>query len=108
MARSRRSRRGGRPWQRGGDDGWSGDEDRDDFAHLRSTMRRTEERRGASWTVQPITPERAVKSYVCPGCNRGIEPGTAHVAVWRADFVLGDDHALEGRRHWHTHCWRIA
>lgn len=58
--------------------------------------------------MQPISAERAVKVYACPGCGRDIAPGIAHVAVWRADFVLGDSHALDGRRHWHRHCWDIA
>lgn len=103
MARSRRSRRG-RPWHSPG----GSDDERDDLAHLLDGARRTDVRRGASWTVQPIPPMRAQKTYACPGCGRSIEPGVGHVAVWRADFVLGDEHALDGRRHWHTHCWRVA
>jgi hypothetical protein len=35
-------------------------------------------------------------------------PGVAHVVVWRADGVLGDDADLASRRHWHNHCWSIA
>ncbi|KAB1647926.1 hypothetical protein [Pseudoclavibacter endophyticus] len=70
--------------------------------------RRTEQRGGVAWTVQPISAARAQKPYSCPGCARSIQPGIAHVAVWRADFVLGDAQALDGRRHWHTHCWRIV
>jgi hypothetical protein len=50
----------------------------------------------------------AVKEYTCPGCSLTIEPGTAHVVVWRADGVLGDAADLAARRHWHHHCWSIA
>ena len=115
MPRSNRRRRGaGRPWEARGRAGaarpGSGgrDDDGDAFAHLLEGTRRTEHRRGASWTVQPISAARALKTSACPGCGRAIDPGVAHVAVWRSDFVLGDDHALDGRRHWHTHCWSIA
>ncbi|AKK10904.1 LIM domain-containing protein [Corynebacterium uterequi] len=41
---------------------------------------------------------RAVKYYVCPGCNQNIPPGIAHIVAWedgRADF----------RRHWHRACF---
>lgn len=47
----------------------------------------------------------AVKVYVCPGCSVTIDAGTAHVVVWRADSILGDDDALSQRRHWHRKCW---
>jgi hypothetical protein len=85
-------------------------EEPDDEAldRLLSGWKRTETRRGADWTVQPVSAAQALKSYVCPGCGRAVAPGTAHVVVWRADGVLGDQADLSGRRHWHTHCWRIA
>ncbi len=70
--------------------------------------RRTEVRHGREWNVRPIGPSAAGKSYTCPGCGGTIEPGVAHVVVWRADGVLGDAADLESRRHWHTGCWRIA
>ncbi len=73
-----------------------------------SGWKRTEVRRGAQWSVQPIAATQAVKSYVCPGCGREVSVGTAHLVVWRADGVLGDEADLAARRHWHTHCWRIA
>lgn len=79
-----------------------------DIERLTFGWRRTETRRGASYTVQPISAANARKSYVCPSCGREIAPGVEHVAVWRADGVLGDESDLAGRRHWHTHCWRIA
>ncbi|MBD7956593.1 hypothetical protein H9651_02970 [Microbacterium sp. Sa4CUA7] len=70
--------------------------------------RRTEVRRGVEWTVQPVSASQALKTYTCPGCGRNIEPGVAHVVVWRADGVLGDEAALADRRHWHQQCWRIG
>ncbi|MGO3886564.1 MAG: hypothetical protein ACTJHU_09730 [Mycetocola sp.] len=76
--------------------------------NMQASWRRSESRRGLEWTVQPISAARAVKSYRCPGCQTMIAPGVAHLAVWRADGVLGDRYDLESRRHWHDHCWRIA
>jgi hypothetical protein len=78
------------------------------FAHLLSGWKRTETRRGANWVVQPVSADRAGKVYVCPGCARSVEPGVAHLVVWRADGVLGDQADLSGRRHWHPHCWKVA
>jgi hypothetical protein len=51
------------------------------------------------WHVRAIQPVNAVKVYRCPGCNQEIRLGTAHVVAWRH----GDE---DGRRHWHTPCWR--
>ncbi|MGB4136505.1 MAG: hypothetical protein WA971_08070 [Microbacterium sp.] len=70
--------------------------------------KRSEVRHGQEWTVQPVSAAQAQKEYVCPGCRGVIAPGTAHAVVWRADGVLGDAADLAARRHWHTHCWRIA
>jgi hypothetical protein len=78
------------------------------FERLVSGWKRTEVRRGIEWTVQPVSSAQAVKSYTCPGCGQSVAAGIAHVVVWRADGVLGDQADLAGRRHWHTHCWRIA
>lgn len=75
---------------------------------LLAGWKRTEHRRGAEWTVQPVSAAQATKTYTCPGCGRTVDPGVAHVVVWRADGVLGDAADLAGRRHWHTGCWRIA
>jgi hypothetical protein len=46
--------------------------------------------------------------YTCPGCNLEIPVGQAHVVVFSADNIMGDDAAIADRRHWHSHCWRIA
>lgn len=80
----------------------------DSFDRLVSGWKRTETRRGAEWTVQPVSAAQAVKSYTCPGCGRTVVQGVAHLVVWRADGVMGPQADLAGRRHWHTHCWRIA
>lgn len=69
--------------------------------------RRTEVRGGRTWNVQPVG-GGSVKEYTCPGCHLVVEPGRAHVVVWRADGLFGDADDLAARRHWHTHCWRIA
>jgi hypothetical protein len=95
MARSRR-RRPARP------------DTEDSLDRLLSSWKRSEVRRGVEWTVQPVSAVQAQKDYICPGCGRTVDSGTAHLVVWRADGVLGDAADLAARRHWHTHCWRIA
>lgn len=80
----------------------------DSFDRLLAGWKRSETRRGAEWIVQPVSAVQAQKEYICPGCVRGIEVGTAHLVVWRGDGVLGDAADLAARRHWHTHCWRMA
>ncbi|KAA9110699.1 hypothetical protein [Microbacterium rhizomatis] len=80
----------------------------DSFERLLAGWKRTEVRRGTEWIVQPVSGAQATKAYICPGCGRTVEPGVAHLVTWRADGVLGPDADLAARRHWHTHCWRIA
>lgn len=80
----------------------------DSLERLIAGWKRSETRRGAEWTVQPVSAAQALKEYLCPGCGNTIQPGTAHVVTWRADGVLGDAADLAARRHWHTHCWRMA
>ncbi|WP_309064413.1 hypothetical protein [Microbacterium sp.] len=82
--------------------------DEDSFERLLAGWKRSETKRGHEWTVQPVSGAQAIKDYVCPGCGRSIEAGTAHLVAWRADGVLGEAADLAARRHWHTHCWRIA
>jgi len=48
--------------------------------------------------VRRVQPYEAVKTYVCPGCNRDIPPGTGHLVCVPAD-------APDLRRHWHRACW---
>jgi hypothetical protein len=49
-------------------------------------------------TVRYIQAAAALKSYLCPGCNREIPPSTFHLVA-----VPHDDPEL--RRHWHKGCW---
>ncbi len=79
-----------------------------DVSSLMLGARRTETRNGSEWIVQPIGAASAVKAYTCPGCSLEIAPGVAHLVAWRADDMFGDDAAIEQRRHWHTHCWKVA
>lgn len=51
------------------------------------------------WQVRVVHPDRALKEYVCPGCNQQVRPGTTHVVAWQP----GRD---EDRRHWHAGCWQ--
>lgn len=66
------------------------------------------QRRGRDFQVRFISAAAAQKDYACPGCQVKISPGVAHVVVWPADSIFGDDHAAGERRHWHSHCWRIS
>jgi hypothetical protein len=79
-----------------------------DIERLRTGFRRVESKRGGEYTVQPVSAAAAAKSYLCPGCQLAIEPGVAHVVAWRMDGIMGEAAGLADRRHWHTHCWRIA
>ena len=47
-------------------------------------------------TARMVTSEKA---YRCPGCQQLVRPGVQHLVVVEEDDV-------EGRRHWHTECWR--
>ncbi|OJX70085.1 MAG: hypothetical protein BGO95_03435 [Micrococcales bacterium 73-13] len=78
-----------------------------DAERILSGARRTVAARDGEWTVQPMAASNSVKAYACPGCSGTIEPGTAHLVVWRADSILGDADALAQRRHWHRRCWEI-
>ncbi|HLP23608.1 MAG TPA: hypothetical protein VK139_06165 [Microbacteriaceae bacterium] len=80
----------------------------EDLSYLLAGWRRTEVRRGRSWTVQPIAAPSATKAYRCPGCVVEISPGTAHIVAWPADGPMGESGALDSRRHWHTHCWKVS
>ena len=96
MPRSNRPR--GRP---------KGDDTALDLDRVLVGRSRTEEKRDGRWNVQPVSAPSAVKTYICPGCNLTIAPGTAHTVSWRADGLMGEADDLAGRRHWHTHCWSI-
>lgn len=49
-------------------------------------------------TVQRVQPYQARKTYICPGCQQDISPGTGHV-------VVVPRHDPDERRHWHHGCW---
>ena len=87
------------------------DRDRDyeplDLERARSGIRRAETKRGARYIVQPISEKNAQKTYTCPGCQLTIPPGQAHVVAWEDESLMGSQRAIEDRRHWHSHCWRI-
>jgi hypothetical protein len=97
MPRTNRPRRGAQP-----------PEDALDPARVLYGAKRTETKRDGLWNVQPVSASSAVKVYTCPGCGLEVTPGTAHLVAWRADGLMGEADDLAARRHWHSHCWRIA
>ena len=55
-----------------------------------------------TWAQADDASVRAVsgdKAYTCPGCRHVIRAGVQHLVIVESDDV-------EGRRHWHTECWR--
>jgi hypothetical protein len=78
-----------------------------DLARALIAFKHTERKRDGLWNVQPLSAGNATKVYTCPGCGLEIPPGQAHQVTWRADGLMGEADDLEGRRHWHTHCWKI-
>ena len=46
---------------------------------------RLERHPDGDWRVRPVTGAAATKSYLCPGCQQQIPPGTPHVVTWPAD-----------------------
>ena len=48
--------------------------------------------------VRRVQPYQALKTYVCPGCNRDLPPGLGHMVAVPLD-------APDLRRHWHYGCW---
>ncbi len=57
---------------------------------------------GERWVARPVRGQDARKRYRCPGCDQDIRIGEPHVVAWSQDTLIG----VEGRRHWHTACWR--
>ena len=62
-------------------------------------------RHDGDWVVQPLGAGRSTKPYLCPGCNRAVAVGSAHVVTWPAVPPLGSSSSVEHRRHWHSSCW---
>ncbi|HRN28231.1 MAG TPA: hypothetical protein PK781_03675 [Terrimesophilobacter sp.] len=79
-----------------------------DVSRVLFGFKRQESKRDGLWNVQPVSAAGAIKTYVCPGCSQDVTPGTAHVVTWRADGLMGENDDLAARRHWHSHCWKIA
>ncbi|MGD0982408.1 MAG: hypothetical protein ABSA65_01165 [Acidimicrobiales bacterium] len=48
--------------------------------------------------IHRIQPYQADKTYICPGCNQEIRPGTGHLVI----VPVSDP---TSRRHWHSPCW---
>ena len=67
-------------------------------------MQRSETHPDGEWVVRRVTGAAATRAYVCPGCSQEIPPATPHVVVWQADGLMGQEAALDQRRHWHTPC----
>jgi hypothetical protein len=87
------ARRRGRPWQR------SGAQAEDDLVRALS----------GTWSVpvaepgvevRRVQPAQALKTYLCPGCQQEVKPGTGHLVVVPLD-------APDLRRHWHNPCWAM-
>lgn len=90
--------------------GVSAPSDSDEFDVTKALFghKRQEAKRDGLWNVQPVSATGALKTYVCPGCGLDVAPGTAHIVAWRADGLMGESDDLSQRRHWHSHCWKIA
>ncbi|MBX3094482.1 MAG: hypothetical protein KF680_08110 [Cryobacterium sp.] len=107
MPRSNRPRPSRASRARGGASA-SEEHDELDLSKALFGYKRQESKRDGLWNVQPVSATGALKSYVCPGCGLDVAPGTAHVVAWRADGLMGETDDLSQRRHWHSHCWKIA
>lgn len=57
------------------------------------------------WVTRWIRDGRSEKNYLCPGCNRQIPVGAAHVVAWPYTPPIGASSGLDYRRHWHRACW---
>jgi hypothetical protein len=53
------------------------------------------------YQVQRVPGYQASKTYLCPDCGNAIATGQGHVVAW-------PEGAVDDRRHWHLHCWRLA
>ncbi|WP_040160441.1 hypothetical protein [Nigerium massiliense] len=79
--------------------------------HLRSprplsaSLGRSEVKSDGRWIIKNIPAERAEKRYLCPGCNRDIPVGVAHLVAWPDEPHIGSSTGLDDRRHWHNACW---
>lgn len=44
--------------------------------------------------------------YKCPYCNNTINYGETSLTVIEKNHILGDQAAIDERRHWHESCWK--
>ena len=58
-----------------------------DMGRLSSMPRTQTGPGGAEFTVRHV--RSGDKPYTCPGCNRGIAPGTPHVVAWSSEPLFG-------------------
>lgn len=72
---------------------------------LSASFARADDKSDGRWVVRGVTAAAAVKQYLCPGCNRSVRVGAAHVVVWPHEPGLGASSPIDERRHWHTSCW---
>jgi hypothetical protein len=92
MSKGSRRKRATRPWQ-------NPDALRD-IGDLVAATRLDDDLALDGYEVRPVSPERAIKDFICPECGNVVPAGESHVVVWPA----GD---ADLRRHWHRHCWRV-
>jgi hypothetical protein len=73
-----------------------------DLSAVRFGIRRTEIKRGVSYTTQTSVGASADdgKVWVCPHCHLQITKGLSHIVAW--DEIRG----IETRRHFHNACWK--
>lgn len=65
-----------------------------------------ETRADGAWIVRSVPGARALKAYVCPGCQQTIGLGIPHVVAWPHEPSLLESSPVAARRHWHTGCWK--
>ena len=72
---------------------------------LGASFARADDKGDGRWVVKSVPADASAKAYLCPGCNRRVAPGDAHVVVGPGHPGIGSSSAVEDRRHWHTACW---
>ncbi|MBN9613874.1 MAG: hypothetical protein J0H64_10575, partial [Actinobacteria bacterium] len=82
MVRGKSRRRPSRPWQQS---------EPADVTRLAHGGARLESRRGIEWYVRDVPASRAEKIYLCPGCGLDIPTGQAHLVIWSAEHMFGDE-----------------
>ena len=76
-----------------------------DLDRARAGIARRESAPDGEWMVRTMTARNAEKTYICPECSTAVQPGVAHLVVWKDDHLFGAAAGLAERRHWHTNCW---